>query len=284
MIDRIRDTSPEANAIQLQILRRMSPARRASLATSLSRTVMVSSRQGIARRAPTLTPQQIIATAIAINYGAPSAVRVQPRLAISEDPMLDPLLHTALTPVIDLFDQLGIRYYLGGSLASSIHGVPRATLDADVVAFMADFHIPILVQALQDTFYLSETAMHEALEQQDGYPSFNLIHLTMGVKIDVFVPPSTPYDEARMARAHPTAFEEDPQARHFYVASAEDMILTKLAWYAAGNRTSERQWTDIQGMLTIQGDLLDRAYLQQWAPALDIVDLLDEAWAAAGLA
>ena len=64
MIDRIRDTSPQANTIQLQILRRTSPARRASLATSLSRTVMVSSRQGIARRAPTLTPQQIIATAM----------------------------------------------------------------------------------------------------------------------------------------------------------------------------------------------------------------------------
>jgi len=284
MPDLIRDASPQADAIQLQILRHMPPARRAWLAESLSRTVMVGSRQGIARRAPTLTPKQIVATAIAINYGAPWAARVQPRLAISEEPMLDPLLHTALTPVVELFEQLGIRYYLGGSLASSIHGVPRATLDADVVAFMADYHIPILVQSLQDTFYLSETAMHEALDQQDGYPAFNLIHLTMGVKIDVFVPPSTPYDESRMARAHPAAFEEDPQARRFYVASAEDMILTKLAWYAAGNRISERQWGDILGILAIQRDLLDRTYLQQWAPTLGVVDLLDEAWAAAGLA
>jgi len=106
-----------------------------------------------------------------------------------------------------------IRYHLGGSLANSIHGVPRATLDADVVAFMDVQHIPLLVQALQSTFYLSETAMHQALAQQDGFPSFNLIHLAMGVKIAVFVPPATPYAESRMARALPAAFEEDPQAR-----------------------------------------------------------------------
>jgi hypothetical protein len=283
MPDLFRDTSPQADAIQLQILRQMPPARRGYLATSLSRTVLRSSRQGIARRTPTFTPQQIVAASIAINYGAPWAARVQPRLASSEDPMLDPLLHTALTPVIDLFDQLGIRYHLGGSLASSIHGVPRATLDADVVAFMGTQHIPLLVQALQATFYLSETEMREALAQPEGFPSFNLIHLTMGVKIDVFVPPATPYAESRMARALPAAFEEDPQARRFYVASAEDMILTKLAWYAAGNRTSDRQWADIQGMLHVQRDLLDHSYLTQWAPALGVADLLDEAWTAAGL-
>jgi len=61
------------------------------------------------------------------------------------------------------------------------------------------------------------------------------------------------------------------------------MILTKLAWYAAGNRTSDRPWADIQGMLHVQRDLLDRAYLPQWAPALGVADLLAAAWATAGL-
>jgi len=125
--------------------------------------------------------------------------------------------------------------------------------------------------------------MRDALAQQDGFPSFNLIHLTMGVKIDVSVQPTSPYATTRMARAVPAAFEEAPYARRLYVASAEDMILTKLAWYAAGNRTSDRQWTDILGMLQIQQDLLDRAYLQQWPPALGVADLLVEAIAAAGV-
>ena len=105
----------------------------------------------------------------------------------------------------------------------------------------------------------------------------------MGIKIDVFVPPATSYAESRMARAQPAAFEETPQARRFYVASAKDMILTKLAWYAAGNCTSDRQWGDILGMLQIQRDRLDRPYLQQWAPVLGVADFLQEAWATAGL-
>ena len=83
-----------------------------------------------------------------------------------------------------------------------------------------------------------------------------------------------------MARAVLAAFEEDPQARRLYVASA---VLTTLAWYDAGNRTSDRQWGDILGMLQIQQELLDRAYLQQWAPALGVADLLVEAMTAAGL-
>ena len=81
-----------------------------------------------------MTASQILATAIGIQYGAPWAARVQARLARSEAPMRDPLLHTALTPVIDRFDQLGIRNHLGGPLVSPIHGIPRATLDADVDA------------------------------------------------------------------------------------------------------------------------------------------------------
>jgi hypothetical protein len=33
-----------------------------------------------------------------------------------------------------VLDTLEIRWFLGGSLASSVHGIPRATLDADIVA------------------------------------------------------------------------------------------------------------------------------------------------------
>ena len=40
----------------------------------------------------------------------------------------------ALLPVIEAFNRLGVPYYLGGSLASSLYGVARTTLDADLVA------------------------------------------------------------------------------------------------------------------------------------------------------
>ena len=54
-------------------------------------------------------------------------------------------------------------------------------------------------------------------------------------------------------------------------------MLTTRAWDAAGSRTADCQWTDILGMVLIQQELLDWAYLQQWAPALGVADLLKEA-------
>lgn len=60
-------------------------------------------------------------------------------------------------------------------------------------------------------------------------------------------------------------------------ASPEDTLLHKLVWYKLGNEISERQWRDVHGLLEVQGDALDQQYLDRWAPALDVVDLLARA-------
>ena len=39
-------------------------------------------------------------------------------------------LLAALVPVVDALDALGVRYFVGDSVASSAHGVPRASIDA----------------------------------------------------------------------------------------------------------------------------------------------------------
>jgi len=36
--------------------------------------------------------------------------------------------------VVDALDTLGVVYAIGGSFASALHGVMRATMDADLVA------------------------------------------------------------------------------------------------------------------------------------------------------
>ena len=40
----------------------------------------------------------------------------------------------ALIPLVDLLDRLGVAWYVGGSVASTVHGRFRATNDVDVVA------------------------------------------------------------------------------------------------------------------------------------------------------
>lgn len=268
------DTTPAAAQIQHQLLRQASPARRATLARRLSRTVVRSSRAAIQRRQPGLAVAEVLLTALTINYGARWAARLRPQYAEGPDTMTDPDMQAVLTPVIALFDHLGIRYHIGGSLASSVHGIPRATLDADLVALMEQRHVAPLVAALTPAFYCSAEEMRDALRQAQGTPSFNLIHLATAIKIDVFVPRPSAWLASRMNRAQRIALDDDPQAPLFAVASPEDMILTKLAWYESGNRVSERQWTDIVGMLQIQGAALDQAYLTEWAHELGVTEVL----------
>jgi hypothetical protein len=59
------------------------------------------------------------------------------------------------------------------------------------------------------------------------------------------------------------------------VASAEDTVLAKLEWYKLA--PSDRQWRDVQAILRVQDDAIDRAYLHQWAGELAITDLLEDA-------
>jgi hypothetical protein len=44
-----------------------------------------------------------------------------------------------------------------------------------------------------------------------------------------------------------------------------------------GGEVSERQWSDVLGVLRTQGDRLDGAYLDQWAAALGVADLMEQA-------
>jgi hypothetical protein len=62
-------------------------------------------------------------------------------------------------------------------------------------------------------------------------------------------------------------------------ATPEDVVLSKLEWYDAGGRVSERQWGDMAGLLRIHRGALDLPYLRRWAAELRVSDLLERALA-----
>lgn len=166
--------------------------------------------------------------------------------------MTDSDLVAALRPVAEAFDELGVRYYLGGSVASSAHGIARASLDADVVAALDPRHVDSLLARLMPGYYVPVDRLRSAVATRS---SFNLIHLATMFKIDVFVSKGRPFDREAAARARAQAIDEGPDAARFPVASPEDTVLAKLEWFRLGGETSERQWWDIVGVLKVTPDV-----------------------------
>jgi len=181
--------------------------------------------------------------------------------------------------VIRAFESLRVPYFLGGSMASSIHGIYRATADADFVAALQVQHAAPLVQLLQPAFYADVEAITAAIASGR---SFNVVHLDSMLKVDIFVASTAPFHLMQMRRRVLQAATPDGQTK-FYVASAEDTVLAKLQWYRDGGGVSDRQWNDVLGVLKVQGATLDRAYLQEWARELGLIDLLGRALDDAGL-
>lgn len=186
-------------------------------------------------------------------------------------------LVAALRPIAEALDALGVRYYVGGSIASSAHGVARASLDADLVAELEPSHVDGFVDRLESAYYLPLDRLGSAVVARS---SCNLIHLATMFKVDLFMSKGRAFDRAAASRARIEAIDEDRDAARFPVASAEDTVLAKLEWFRLGGETSERQWWDIVGILRVT-PRADRPYLEQWATALGVTDLLERATAEA---
>jgi hypothetical protein len=180
--------------------------------------------------------------------------------------------------VTHTFEQIGIPYAVGGSLASSLHGVMRSTLDVDIVADMRLEHIPALVAALSKEFYADDEMMKDAIHHRS---SFNLIHYETAFKVDVFIRKLRAFDQMQLERRKKSVITTDPE-ESVYVVSPEDIILSKLEWYRMGGETSDRQWRDILGVLKTRAGELDLDYLREWAKELKVPDLLDRVLKEAG--
>lgn len=180
----------------------------------------------------------------------------------------------SLELLISTLKDMGIGYYVGGSVASSTHGLPRTTLDVDMVIKLARTQVTSLVKRLEQDYYIDEDMIVEALFHQR---SFNLIHLQTMIKIDVFVLSSDPFAKQAFERAQQIQVPFEAGATEMTMSSPEDIILQKLKWYVLGNQVSERQWLDVLGVLKVQAAQLDLGYMKTWATRLKLSELLEKA-------
>lgn len=178
-----------------------------------------------------------------------------------------------LREVLRVFTTLGIPYALGGSMASSIYGIRRDTLDADITAEPFPGKEAQLAAAFGEDYYLNLPAIRQAVRQRS---SFNIINTSTGFKVDVFIRKDRPFEQSAMARRLTVDLPDAP-GEPLVLHTAEDMILFKLWWYRLGQESTTQQWTDVLGVLRVQAGKLDQAYLDHWAADLGVSDLLQRA-------
>lgn len=182
----------------------------------------------------------------------------------------DPLAVAARVAAV--LDVLGLRYSIGGSLASSFSGEPRSTLDIDMVVAFDESHVAALASALDDEFYVDAGALARAARNRS---SANVIHSASSVKVDLFVAGGTVLDDELLARR--VAVSTGDRSQQLWFHSAEDILLQKLRWFRRGGETSDRQWRDVLGLVRVQAERLDRSYLEAGATRLGVADLLARA-------
>jgi hypothetical protein len=179
--------------------------------------------------------------------------------------------------VTRIFENLGVPYLIGGSLASALYGMLRTTQDSDIITKMRMEHIQPFVLALQDEFYIDQEMITGSIQRNS---SFNIIHKESMFKVDVFIPRPRPFLQSQLARARKQTFSLETEVSARF-ASPEDTILSKLEWYRLGGEVSDCQWRDVLGVLKTRAGELDLDYLHNWADELKLSDLLDHALQAA---
>lgn len=187
--------------------------------------------------------------------------------------MTEPEEYLVLKQLTDALDDMKIDYAIGGSIASSVYGKVRFTQDADItVASFADT-AERLYNVLKENFYISKDAMYQAISNRG---SFNVIHLTSAFKIDIFVQKDD--DFHRQLFLHRKKVRLDESIEHLFdIVSAEDIILLKLQWYQFAGCISDRQWSDVLGVLAVQSRALDMKYLKSCSEKLGFSDIFNRA-------
>jgi hypothetical protein len=171
----------------------------------------------------------------------------------------------ALQLVLDKLEGCGIDYMLTGCFASNMHGVPLTTYDADIVIEVEPGTLDEFVRSLGDEFYVSREAVKEALSSRS---MFNAIYVETGFKIDFIIRKTRPFSEEEFSRREKGVFLGESR----WFPTAEDVILAKLEWSKL--RESERQFLDAVSVAKVQGEKVDRPYLEKWAKERGVQKLL----------
>ena len=165
--------------------------------------------------------------------------------------------------VADFLEGQGVTYRVVGSMASMMYGEPRFTNDIDILADLKpDGVAPLCAAFLPPDYDVSESAAREATLRRR---QFNILHIPSGLKVDLIIPPDSEFARSELSRGRRLTSEGEFSV---WFGSPEDVLLSKLVFYRSGG--SEKHLRDMASMLKIQGDRIDRIYIEHWAAQLGV--------------
>ncbi len=265
------DTDPRAHRAQLEIYRRMSGAERFAVASALSDAAQRIMLDGIRARHPEYTEREAILARARVNLGDelfrrawPDEPRPDPGAAEQRRTSVDDAFTAFLTALVHAFEQARCGYMISGSVASSYHGVARATNDIDIVLDLAEDGLDRLHALFPaDSFLFDRAWAADAVRRGKG---FQIIAMQTGQKADCLPLRSRPFSRSEFARQ----IRVQLAGVEVSLSTPEDTILAKLEWARRG--ASERQLRDVAGILSVQ-DHLDHTYIERWATELGVEPL-----------
>lgn len=285
------DTSPAVEALQLRIWREKPIEERIALSGSFCDGARSLAEVGVRRRYPLADEAEVrLRTAAtwldretmhrcygwdplsptgaaprAILEGFPPASRRPASAAVPQSP--DHVLVALLAG--ERLDAAGVVHMVCGSIASSIHGEPRTTVDVDFVVVAGVETMDRLRETLEPDFFVDPELLRFAVEHQ---LAANVIHLRTAIKVDLFLVRPRQFSRVELSRRVRQRVQRDPD-RFLWIARPEDTLLSKLEWYHKDGEVSDQQWRDVLGLVRLQGEALELAYVDRWSAELGVADL-----------
>lgn len=279
------DTHPEAERIMIELIRSASVSKRFRLVQSLTQSAFWANVHAWQERHRGASEQEAAVHVLSYSYGPDLAKLVQATLAKREDWHLQAVdLLAVMLPIRYTLEDLHVPYYLGGSIARSLHGMQQLAQDIDLVVDLGDQVLPSLFAVLRQHYLFNEDEARKAVRTRTSFP---LIHLDSLMKVDVVLPKPEAFETftRQLIRCSPL----DERYPPIPLASATEMLLFKVQRYQRGEQArtdgmqDDAEWNDILGMLKVQGPDLDLPLLEEWAASLGITDTWQRALVDAGL-
>lgn len=275
------DTSIAAERYLIEHIRQAPASKHFHLIQSLSQRMLSSYNQEQDVRAEAIH-------AITCGYGHHIGQRVQHALAQLPQWYEQPVdLSAIVFPVIQTLKAAGISSYIGGSIASSLHGMQQSARDIDLVLIGQQRHplsLDTILATLSETYLVEPEEIQQALSKRNRV---SILHLGTLMKLDLILPEAPDFDEAMQKVI--VSLPLDTRYEPFSVASALEMAVWKLVRCAhelaarSDGIINDAEWNDLLGILKVQGTQLDLAQFTLWAHRLGAGHLLPLALDDAGL-